>query len=67
MKTNMSAAQLEARREAVLSTTYPTYACSDAIRASKKTAEKNVTRMSDKNPKQTREKELDLNTQLERR
>ena len=58
MKTKMSAAQLEARREAVLSTTYPTYACSDAIRASKKTAKRSVTRMSDNGPIKQRKKSL---------
>ena len=58
MKTKMSAAQIEARREAVLSTTYPTYACSDAIRASKQTAKRSVTRMSDNDPIKQRKKSL---------
>ena len=62
----MSAAHLEARRKAGLSTADPTYACSDAIRTSKETAKRSVARMSDKDPK-NKEKELGLNTQLEKR
>jgi hypothetical protein len=54
----MSAAQFEARRKAGLSTADPTYACSDAIRTSNQTAKRSVTRMSDKDPKQTRKKSL---------
>ena len=58
MTKKMSAAQLEARREAVLSTTYPTYACSDAIRASKQTAKRSVTRMIDSDPIKQRKMSL---------
>jgi hypothetical protein len=46
----MSAAHLEARRKAGLSTADPTYACSDAIRTSNQIAKRSVTRMSDKDP-----------------
>jgi hypothetical protein len=54
----MSAAQLEARRKAGLSTADPTYACSGAIEHQKQTAERSVTRMSDNDPKERRKKSL---------
>jgi hypothetical protein len=54
----MSAAQLEARRKAGLSTADPTYACSDAIRTSKQTAKRSVTRMIDSNPIKQRQMRL---------
>ena len=57
-KPKMSAVHLEARRKAGLSTADPTYGCRDAIRTSNQTAKRSVTRMSDKDPKQTRKKSL---------
>ena len=47
MKPKMSAAQLEARRKAGLSTTNPTHACSGALRTPIQTAKRSVTRKND--------------------
>lgn len=66
MKPKMAAAQLEARLEARLSTTNPTYACSGAIKEhqidceEKRDPDEYKTRKNERN-------ELDLNTQLEKR
>lgn len=67
MKPKRSAAQREARLKAGLSTSDPTHACSDATRASNQTAKRSVTRMSDNDPEEKKENELDPNTQLEKR
>ena len=66
MKTKMSAAQREARREAGLSTTNPTHACSGALRTPNQTAKRSVTRISDPKRKM-KGNELDPDTQLEKR
>jgi hypothetical protein len=42
MKPKMSAAQLEARRKAGLSTSIPTHACSGALRTPNQTAKRSV-------------------------
>ena len=65
MKTKMSAAQREARREAGLSTTNPTHACSGALRTPNQTAKRSVTRISDPKRKM-KGNELDPDTQLEK-
>lgn len=48
MKTNMSAAPHEARREAGLSTTNPTHTGSVALETPNQTAKRSVTRTSDR-------------------
>jgi len=64
----MSAAQLEARRKAGLSTSNPTHACSGALRTPNQTAKRSVTRISDLNQdgRNKKENELDPDTQLEK-
>jgi len=65
MKPKMSAAQLEARRKAGLSTSNPTHACSGALRTPNQTAKRSVTRICDP-CKIKKENELDPDTQLEK-
>lgn len=67
MKPKMSAAQLEARRKAGLSTSDPTHACSGAISNAKPDCEEK--RDPDKRSLiiQKKENELDPDTQLEKR
>jgi hypothetical protein len=48
----MVAAQREAHLKARLSTSDPTYACSDAHHGIKQTAKRSVTRKSDNDPKE---------------
>jgi hypothetical protein len=66
MKPQMSAAQLEARRKAGLSTSDPTHACSGAISNAKPDCEEK--RDPDKQSLiiQKKENELDPDTQLEK-
>jgi hypothetical protein len=66
MKPKMSAAQLEARRKAGLSTSDPTHACSGAISNAKPDCEEK--RDPDKRSLiiQKKENELDPDTQLEK-
>ncbi len=67
MKPKMSAAQLEARRKAGLSTSDPTHACSGAISSAKPDCEEK--RDPDKRSLiiQKKENELDPDTQLDKR
>ncbi len=67
MKKKMSAAQLEARREAGLSTTNPTHACSGAIRTPRKDCEEKRDPDNRSQINQNKENELDPDTQLEKR
>jgi len=65
MKPKMSAAQLEARRKAGLSTSIPTHACSGALRTPNQTAKRSVTRTNDPS-NQKKENEPDPDTQFEK-
>lgn len=58
MKPKMSAAQLEARRKAGLSTSNPTHACSGALRTPNQTAKRSVTRINDLNQQNRRKMSL---------
>lgn len=67
MKTKMSAAQIEARREAGLSTTNPTHACSGALSNAKTDCEEKRDPDMRSSSIQKKENELDPDTQLEKR